>query len=692
MKALLAVLLLAGIHPCAAAADVRPHERWVWTELIGFDNRQPDLGVGQYIEQAGFVPTAICLLLGSPDFVLSHSGIDREQPLPTECCSRDGHELNRERTRQSWTNHQLRQLIRQLQKRGVAVYASMFTRYFRSREHHEWLADHPEVYQVWRTKGFAWSLNPLARLADGSYFQDFFARQVVAVMNNYGFDGWHGPDGWGPLNGPIYENSFSDDMAGQFARQAKIELPTIVTQDCGNDVAKLQARGDWIWQHARQNWIEFYADRWAGFWRTVATAAHRAGKRVVINSAWGRAPFESLYRYGIDYRKIVDAGVDGIIVETVAAGLAMDPRLGGGDMHDHFLSMLMLVKAYVPQAKLIFLHNVHDVVEQWDALRHAPALLEREIHSLANVFCVDRHGSFQPCAHGFTVCLGDAIRRDEWAWLREKWELAFCPPPRRTLGATLIWSDSALRPEIDAFIATRECFGDRLFAELMAAGAPVQSVARVESLAKLTGPLLVVNPQSFPAADLAAVLAYKNGPVIAVGSGNASMPQPDFQIRDAVRSNPLSCRVYRSAYRDETKIEAPQNVPADVAPASASDPRGYWDPLPANLASEGFFRACAAAIRGAAGEFTLTADADRVSLMIQEQADDTLRIAIKNKSTTYAKPQVDLLRPIERVDVLTPFPSVLIRPEGSKFTVRVPGRGVTVVSVKLQRPAKDRND
>ncbi len=683
MKRLFALLLLTGVATTSAADDLRPHERWIWTELIGFDNRQPDLGADQYIRQAGFTPTAICLLLGSPDFFLSHAGIDRPQPLPPECCSRDGHEFNRERSRQVWTNHQLRSLVQNLRRHGVQVYASTFTRFFRNRSHREWLADHPEVFQVWRTKGFAWSLNPLARLNDGGYFQDFFARQVVAVLQDYGFDGWHGPDGWGPLNGPIYENSFSDDMAGQFAAHTQLELPVTVTQVCANDLEKLQARGDWIWQHARRDWIDFYADRWAGFWRTMAGAAHQAGKKVVINSAWGRAPFESLYRYGIDYRKIVDAGVDGIIVETAAAGLAMDPRLGGGDMHDHFLSMLMLIKAYVPDAKLIFLHNVHDVVEQWDALRHAPALLEREIHALANVFYADPQGRCRPCADGFVVCLGDAIHRDEWAWLCDKWKLAFCAPPHRTLGATLLWSDAALRNELDAFISTRLRFTDRLLAELMAAGAPVQAVARTRELQQLSGPLLVLNPQLFPAAELAEVLAYDRGPIITVGGKFPSMPTAGLEFCDAGPANPVWCGVYRSSYQAQVNIE-PSQVPAEeVDPAKASDPRGYWDALPARPASLGFQQACAAAIIGAAGRFTVTQDADRVSLMIQEQDDGTLRMAIKNRTTTYARPQVDLLRPIERVDVLTSFPSVLIRPEGSKFTVRVPGRGVTVLAVKL---------
>ncbi len=35
---------------------------------------------------------------------------------------------------------------------------------------------------------------------------------------------------------------------------------------------------------------------------------------------------------------------------AVAAGLAMDPRLGNEDRHDDFLSMLMLLRACVPEA------------------------------------------------------------------------------------------------------------------------------------------------------------------------------------------------------------------------------------------------------------------------------------------------------------------------------------------------------
>ncbi len=92
-----------------------------------------------------------------------------------------------------------------------------------------------------------------------------------------------------------------------------------------------------------------------------------------------------------------------------------------------------------------------------------------------------------------------------------------------------------------------------------------------------------------------------------------------------------------------------------------------------------------AAVSAAAGAFKVDSEADSVSLMVQEQPDGALRVAIKNKTHTYARPTIDLLRPIESIDVLTRFPSVLVRPQGSRFTVRVPGKGITVLAVKLQR-------
>lgn len=649
---------------------MRPHERWIWVELIGFDVTKPDHGVQEYLDDAGFVPDVICLLLASPDFVLSHEDRHEEFELPPDVCSRDGHELGRHRQRQVWTNRQLQGLIRNLQARGVKVFLTVFTRWYGNQHHHEWLADHQEVFMVFKSLGVAHGLNALSRLNDGSYFEDVWAQKLPQTLEYYGFDGWQGADGWGPLNGPVFEVSFADDMIGQFGEMTGLALPEVVTQPCGGEVEKLMARADWIWREARQEWIGFYADRWAGFWTKIMAALHARGKQAVINSSWGRAPFESLYRYGVDYHKIVAAGVDGMIVETAAAGLSLDPRAADETRHFDFLSMFMLVRAYVPGLRLIFLHNAHDIVEEWDALRHVPAVLEKEIFSLANVWHQrgsDGAPAYVPAADGFLVCLGDGLEANEWEWLRRRWEFSLNEPPRRVLGASVLWSDAAMQREIADFTVTRRPLSHRLLFELMTAGAPVGATVRVEDLAATEGPLLVINAHLLPENERQALEQYDRGPVLLIA------PDANGERLKAVLREGGVIQVLVEAALDGAA------VPDDRL--GLIDSRGYWDHMHQALPPASFYSEVAALLQNMALP-GLTVPPD-VTLMLMEQADGALRLAIKSKIWVYARPEIDLGQPIERIEVASEFPLVRVRPDGSKFTVRIPPRGLVVLDVTL---------
>ncbi|MGD9494899.1 MAG: hypothetical protein AB7Y46_01190 [Armatimonadota bacterium] len=662
----------------------RPHERWIWTELIGFDNGRVDLGVGEYLEAAGFVPTGISLLLTSPDFVLSHQGPAGEFTLPPDVCSRDGHEFNPHRQRQAWTNRQLHGLIGELHERGIAVFLSVFTRFYGNRFHHEWLSDHPEACKVFRRHGWAASLNPLARLRDGSYFEDYFIGRLVEVMRYYGFDGWHGADGWGPHNGPIYEVDLSDDTIAQFAQCMAPDLPAEVIEPCGHDIGRLEVRAQWLWRHARHEWIQFHAERWERFWRKALEALHAAGKRAFINSAWGRAPWEALYRYGVDYRRIVAAGVDGIVVETVAAGLSMDPRPYAADptRHADFLSMLMLMRAALPEARLIFLHNTHDTVEEWDAIRHCPTLLEKEIYSLANVFHTERGGALRPCADGFLVCLGDGLDQWHWRWLRERWRLAYCGDPARALGAALVWSDALLDAQVADFTATRGWTVHRLAFHLITAGAPVQTTVDIGDLEGLGGALLVLRHDLLPPEELAAVLGYQGGPIVLVGRKLEGLPRADPRFDDIAGRGSLSCLVY-GAQAEAPAIEAWEVPVLSEDLRGIEEPAGYWEHFTFAPVSPGFLAAVAQVIAAVSGAPRVVEQADVVTLMATEEASGRLRVALKSSSPFYARPAVDVGRPIAEVQILSEYPSLVVQPEGSTFRVRVPPKGVTVVSVTL---------
>lgn len=661
----------------------RPHERWIWTELIGFDNTREDMGVGDYVEAAGFTPEGVCLLLTSVDFVLSHDGFDPTKVLPPDVCARDGHDRNPHRERQEWTAAQLRELIARLHARGIKAYLTVFTRFYGNKFHHEWLSDHPEALMVFRGLGRAGAVNCLSRLTDGTYFEDYFIPQLVRTLEDYGFDGWHGADGWGPLSGAIYRVSIGDDMIGQFAEATGLALPEVVMRSCDENVDALEERINWIWQNVRHEWIGFWADRWTEFWTKALDALHAAGKTAFINSSWGRAPWESLYRYGVDHRRITGAGVDGIVVETVAAGLSMDPRPYAADVtrHADFLSMLMLMRAALPDTRLIFLHNTHDTVEEWDAIRHRPTLLEKEIYSLSNVHQQRGDGSLRPCADGFLVCLGDGLDEWHWRWLRDRWELAWSGDPMRTLGATLVWSNALIDAQTQDFTQTRGWIAHRLAFCLMTEGAPVQSTADVTGLDSITGAILVLNHHLLPQDEGARALAYEGGPIILIGRETPGLPEPDARIDDRSGPGSLSCFVYGA--EAQTPDLAPWDAPALPDDVMAMDePMGYWDHFEFAPVSPEFLRACGRLIAEVSDAPLLIEQEDDVLVMASEQADGSVRVALKNKTRFYARPRVDMRREIASVEILTEYPSLLVEPQGREFSVRVPPEGVTVVEVR----------
>ncbi|MFO7945524.1 MAG: hypothetical protein R6V19_01730 [Armatimonadota bacterium] len=666
-------------------ATQRSCEKWIWTELIGFDNTQEDLGVGEYINTAGFVPDTICLLLTSVDFILSYEDREGEYDLPADYCARDGHEFNQVRQRQTWTNRQLEGLIQELHARGVEVYLTVFTRFYGNRFHHEWLSDHREACRVQRGHGWVAALNPLSRLEDGSYFEDYFIPQLVRVMEAYDFDGWHGADGYGPLNGPVWDVPMSDDMLGQFELWLGEDLPDTIIGPCGHDVDALEERGETLWREYRHQWIEFMADRWAGFWQKAVNALHDAGKQAVINSAWGRAPFESLYRYGIDYRKIVDTGVDGIIVETVASGLSMDPRpeCAVPSRHYDFLAMLQLIRAYVPDARLIFLHNVHDICEQWDAIRHNPTVLETDIYSLLNVYHT-APGALVPAADGFLACLGDAISECEWLWLRERWDRALSAMPRRCLGPTLVWSDALMHAQVADFTETRRWTVHRLLFHLLTRGLPVTETVRIEDVDAAEGAILAINPHLMEDDERQQLMKYHRGPVIVIGPDLGGLPDGEVELSDAYPPSELSLRVWNADMQwtpvkpmaDET-----EDIPGDMR--AVQDRSGYWDHMYFRKVSGEFLDACVAVVHGVSDAPALQEGGGVVTVMAADLDGGTVRLALKNKTDVYAEPVVDMKREIGRIDIVTNFPSVRIQPEGSTFSVRVPGKGITVVDVHL---------
>lgn len=659
----------------------RSYTPWLWIELIGFDNELPDYGVQAYLDNAGFVPEAVSLFVFNPDFMHAHDGMVEDRLLPFDCGSYGGHPRSYERERQDWTKFQVRGLVQELHRHAIAVLVSVFDIFVTD----EWIGQHPELLHVDREGRRIGSICPWKRLRDGTYYEDFFARKLGEVLRDYGFDGYHQADGYCHPRLTVYEGDFSDDMVDQFVRATGLVLPEGMAGESGDRPEVVAERACWIWRHARREWLGFYARRIQAFCGKVAEAVHAQGKRVVANNALTREPFQARYRYGVDYKLMAQAGVDGFILETVAPGVAIGGEGGRvASPHYDFLAMVLLIKSYVPDLELHCLNNTHDVNEQWDVLRHGPQLLEREIYCNANLYRWRSDGTLERCSRGPLVCLADGIQRHEWQWLREWWDRGFGTVPRRVVGATVVWSDRALEAQLDEFLDTRRWTTHKLLYELMAKGAPVACAADVADVGAVRGPLLVLNPQLLPEEELAAVRAYTGGPIIAVGGRTPALPKPDFEFEDCYVPHQLYCAVYGTDKRWDVTIapDGPEEIPEDFA--GIAEPHAYFEELYFRKVSQGFLAACAHAIADCAGAVKVLGRPDVIRVQALELDDRVLRLLIGNDSIHYVLTDLDVGREIESVEVVTPFPGTAPAFAGSRFGLRVPGRGMVVLDVVLK--------
>ncbi|MBI2299492.1 MAG: hypothetical protein HYU66_11210 [Armatimonadetes bacterium] len=506
---------------------MKTHDRWLWIELIGFEVNDPDRGVERFLANAGFVPDAVLLLLFTPDFVHLHDGLGEERLLPPDHCSYSARPLGVERNRQEWTNHQLRELVAHLRGRGIAVYASffnLFSSWIDGQPYQSpWCAAHPEVHETDLAGHSLGCLNPLRHLSDGTLYEDWFVDRLAVTLTDYGFDGWQAADGYSSPRLPIHRADYSADMVAQFADWLGRKVPA-----------------DRIWAEARADWIRFYAARWEQFFAKATRTLHAAGKKLVLNSTWTRDPYQALYRYGVDYRKLAATGIDGFVVETVSAGVSLGAESGveTNAFYD-YQAMLLTMKAAVPELPLHCLNGVHDTNEQWDLLRHGPTLAEREILTLAHLFH-RRGGRWEHCSAGPVACLSDSVLPHEWEWLNRRWDLGFGADVLRPRGAMLLWSDAAFERQLEAYLADRRWTPHKWLYELLSVGAPVPCIARVEELGELDGALLVPCPELLPADELAAVLGYRGGPVVLIGALPDGLPAPDVLLR----AGGIACALY----------------------------------------------------------------------------------------------------------------------------------------------------
>ena len=669
-------------------------EKWVWIELIGFDKDKQDFGVEQYLENTGFVPDVVSLLLFNPDFIHTHNGMDKDGVFPDDVCSYYGHKYCEERQLQTWTKYQLKGLIENLQKRDMKVYVSVFD-FFASRQ---WIGEHPELLHITKDGKSIQSVCPWKRLSDGSYYEDFFVEKLAAVMKDYGFDGFHGADGYGHPRLYLSQGDFSDDMVEQFVHSTGVLLPKDIAEKCNGKNKLFEKRADWIWTAKRREWISFYVARIRTFWRKVIRVLHSDGKFVVLNSAWTRDPLEAIYCCGIDYKGLVEDGVDGFVVEALAASAFM---VGSDNdfstVLGNFMAMSLLNKACTPEVPLRFLNCIKDTLEEYHCLRHMPMLLEQDIFAFSNLFWSDADGKLRHCYSGLVACLGDSITADEWKWLRKRWDIGFSFDPEHILGATVVWSDNAFANQLEDYIETRKWTIHRLIGRLIARGTPIQSVVNINHLGNVSGPILIMHPNLLPEDELERVLAYKNGPTIMIGANMSSLPKGAIEFKDIYPPDQLSCRVYCTTETFEANIETdgPENLPPDLF-KNIPEPTNFLSDIYFRKVSDSFLQSCVDVIsKCVQGVKIVSNPKNSIRVMAMQNPTGQIRLLIRNDKYSYSDTELDVGREIRFVNVLNgvfnvphvgkcPFLEGLSPAQsGSIFKVRVPPMGMLVVDIKI---------
>lgn len=483
---------------------------FIWMQLLGLDREQPDYGVGQWLSTMGTTPDGVCLFTTHPDIIHQHPGIESEFTLHPDDCAYCAIPRNIVRERQPWTNYDLRGAAEKLWEAGVEPYISIQGAFYNNLFHREWITDHPELHHYTRS-GAKSGILPLKRFADGSYYEDFFIEKLCKVLTDYNFAGLQVADGFCP-SGMSHNCDFSIDMVDQFLTHTGITPPEVIQASMLSDEAEaLALRSKWIWKRVRGQWIRFLNWRWESFFKKLCDAVHAIGKKVIALAVYCTDPFETQYCLGVDLKRIVAAGVDYLMPNTLPTSVHFNGRK---ERFWRYMTTIPLNAAFLDGTQQLCMLGVKDSTEEWDSMQDAPNMFQRDIYTILGQQVITQDGC-KRATDGIMICLGDAIEESEWAYLRKHFQVAYTHDVEQVLTPVVLWSDAAFYNTLPAVCETGRWSTHRFVYETAKRGAPCYGAVRIENLSKATGTLFVPNFDLLPAQEQKLVCAYTGGPVVA---------------------------------------------------------------------------------------------------------------------------------------------------------------------------------
>jgi hypothetical protein len=442
-------------------------------DLRCFDLRQRDYGVAQYLETLGFLPHMLLFHETNLDQIHLHRSPLSDAHLNYMWCAQRGMP-----GAQTWTQRQLRELVDIIHTYGVKVYQGFEAtwQYWPDRDTKaEWAYAHPEMFIVYRNgkrsdqPGDTAAINPLVRMKGGRPYVNLLCQDLIRYLDDYQMDGFFSADGMAGLSVMLEYGDYSPDMIAQFAEFSGIHVE-------GDETAK---QADWIWTHQRSAWIQFYVDRWARFYRTLSQSLKQAGKGLATMDPWARGPADSVYDYGFDYRVAYEAGLDYLCLQS------REENWGRRSRSDLFVwepgqaVAAATIKAQAPDLTLLWAVCTCNAPENWHMLRDIPIVLERQLMTLPLTTCVDATGRYKRAFDGFLAIFGIDLDRHEWDWMRERLDFSFLPPIEKTLGPSIVWSDSVYTEHLKR---GRRWELTTPLARLILSGIPIRSAVNSEHL------------------------------------------------------------------------------------------------------------------------------------------------------------------------------------------------------------------
>lgn len=639
-----------------------PFTKYLWIELIGFDNRQADYGVAEYLSRMPVKPEVICILLWSSNIIHVHCGLEEDAPIGINQCAYWVRPRNEEHEIQNWTRFQLRGLIQELHKHGVKAYASFFDQIMIKERKiqmgladlDEWIDHHQEIRYV-NCFGGLDEICIWKHISDGTLYEDFFVHQLEAFLCDYGFDGLHGADGYGHPRENIAHGDFSDDMVGQFTEATNVTIPEGMT---------LPERAQWILNNVRKEWTDFHTRRHAQFWKKVITMLNSHNLGHILNNCWTRDPLEARIRNGLDYNLLAEAGVRNFICEAQAAALETEGwNFTDIPKQDDFRATVQRMKSCLPQCNFLLLHCVKDGLEQYDALHHVPMFMESDIYTLANVI----HDKGR-VLDGITVCLADGILKSEWEMFDSLYSKAFGPQIRKLLYPRVVWSDEAHKKECEAYEWGKSFLNSHLLhANLLSQGAVLPASVRVDELPENgAGPLLILHPGFYSEEEKARVFAAADGNVAEAGYDGQ---QDSFVFRLYEGGKECVC------FRGELN---PAVMPKDVW--------SWLIDLPERKPAKNYFAEAAEALNKHFSQMRPVRDNDLVRLWGYEAEDGLIHLFVGSEKRTYNTALIRLKGDYDFEQLLSGrfvMPPKMTSIDGeTEITVKLPPSGTVHMALK----------